>query len=162
MSNQVTVHKLDANGKELWQYPGRFLHRTATEWRLEATFGRQLAQIGELTMAAGDRFVETFYADRWYNVFAVHEGRTGKLKGWYCNLARPARLEGSHLSQEDLALDLVVYPDGRMEVFDRSEFEALDLSDAERANVEAGLQELKALALSGQDPFNRPNPTHSN
>jgi hypothetical protein len=155
MNDQVTVHKLDAHGKEVWQYPGRFLHRTPTEWQLEATFGRRRAQVGELTMAAGDRFVETFYADRWYNVFAVHDGQTGRLKGWYCNLARPARLEGGHLTQEDLALDLVVYPDGRMEVFDMSEFESLQLTDAERASVDAGLQELKALAIARRGPFRR-------
>jgi protein associated with RNAse G/E len=100
--------------------------------------------------------VETFYADRWYNVFEIHDGQTGELKGWYCNLARPARLEGSDLTQEDLALDLVVYPDGRMEVHDREEFEALALSEEERARVEAGLLELKSLAAAGEGPFRRP------
>ncbi len=155
MSDTVTVHKLDADGNQVWQYTGHFLSRTPTEWTLEASFGRALAQVGDLTMIAGDRFVETFYADRWYNVFAVHDGRSGQLKGWYCNLARPARLEGSHLRQEDLALDLVVYPDGRTEVHDREEFEALALPEDERASVEAGLLELKALALAGQGPFDR-------
>jgi len=155
VSDLVTVHKLDEAGNEVWRYPGRLLSRTPTEWTLEATFGRKLARIGELTMAAGDRFVETFYADRWYNVFAVYDGRTNRLKGWYCNLARPARLEGSHVIQVDLALDLVVYPDGRMQVHDRQEFDALPLSDVERARVEDALEALKALASSGQGPFRR-------
>jgi hypothetical protein len=155
MSDQVTVHKLDADGVEVWQYTGRFLSRMPTEWKLEATFGRDRVRVGELRIVAGDRFVETFYSDRWYNVFEIHDGQTDELKGWYCNLARPARLDGRDLSQEDLALDLVVYSDGRMEVHDRAEFEALELSKEERSSVEAGLLELKALARAGQGPFHR-------
>jgi hypothetical protein len=156
MSDAVTVHKLDAAGTEVWRYTGRFLSRTPTEWKLEAIFDRAKARVGDLTILAGDRFVETFYADRWYNVFEIHDGQTGELKGWYCNLARPARLEGSDLTQEDLALDLVVYPDGRMEVHDREEFEALALSEEERARVEGDLEELKSLAAAGEGPFRRP------
>jgi predicted RNA-binding protein associated with RNAse of E/G family len=156
MSDRVTVHKLDEAGNEVWSYQGRLLVRQPNRWTLEATFGRKETRVGDLIMEAGDRFVETFYADRWYNVFEVHDGGTDRLKGWYCNLARPARLAGRDVFQEDLALDLVVYPGGAMEILDREDFEALDIPDQERAQVRAGLEELTVLARAGLDPFGPP------
>jgi hypothetical protein len=150
------VHKLDESGREVWRYEGRILSRQPGRWKLEATYERERTRVGSLTFDRGDRFIETFYADRWYNIFEVHDAATDGLKGWYCNLARPARLEGNAIYQEDLALDLVVYPDGRMEVHDREEFEALALSEEERARVEAGLEELTSLASAGEGPFRRP------
>jgi protein associated with RNAse G/E len=153
MSQRVTVYKLDEAGNEVWRYDGRILSRRPEQWTLEAEFRRETTRLGDLTIVAGDRFVETFYADRWYNVFEIHDGHTDELKGWYCNLARPARLEGNAIIQEDLALDLVVYPDGRLEIFDQQEYDGLVLSADERKHVEAGLEELKALAGAGQGPF---------
>ena len=50
------------------------------------------------------------------------------LRGWYCNIGKPALLDGDCLSYVDLALDLLVFPDGRQFVLDEDEFLRLDLS----------------------------------
>jgi hypothetical protein len=44
-----------------------------------------------------------------------------------------------------LALDLLVFPDGRQIVLDEDEFNALPLSEAERQSALAALAELQAL-----------------
>ncbi|HEX9680190.1 MAG TPA: DUF402 domain-containing protein, partial [Anaerolineales bacterium] len=118
----LTVHKLDAQGREVWRYPGRALEVALDRIVLEAEFGRQPMEVGGLRMEPGDRFVETFYMERWYNVFAVYQGRGPSLRGWYCNIARPARMEAGDVYAEDLALDLIVLPDGTSQVLDRDEF----------------------------------------
>lgn len=152
MSQPVIVHKLDHQGREVWSYTGRTLARGARWWRLEAFFDRENQKVGELELRSGDRFVETFYANRWYNVFAVHDGE--RLKGFYCNITRPARLEDSgHIYAEDLALDLIVYPDGRWDVMDEDEFTALPLPDWERQQAHQALAELQLLATRREGPF---------
>ncbi len=153
MNQAVTVHKLDHLGRQVWQYPGRLLEGSPDRCRLEAIYTRGEGDMAGLRIRPGDRFVETFYADRWCNIFEVHDGPTGAFKGWYCNLARPARLEAHDVYQEDLALDLVVLPDRSMAELDRDEFEALGLDPAEEAAVEAELAQLMAQAAAGEEPF---------
>jgi hypothetical protein len=108
MSASVTVHKLDAQGREVWTYDGIVLERGSHFLILQAFFDRQDADLCGLALHRGDRFVETFYDDRWYNVFAVHDRDTDEHKGWYCNITRPALLTDYAVKAEDLALDLVV------------------------------------------------------
>lgn len=149
----LTVHKLDAEGREVWRYPGRLLERGADRVVLEAEFARGPMEVGGLRMEPGDRFVETFYTDRWYNVFAVYQGRTPSLRGWYGNIARPARLEAADVYAEDLALDLVVFPDRAWRVLDREEFEALSLTAPDREMALHALADLVSRAESGREPF---------
>jgi hypothetical protein len=56
--------------------------------------------------------VETFYSDRWYNVFEIYDRDDGKFKGWYCNIGYPAVIEKDTVSYIDLALDLWVSAEG--------------------------------------------------
>jgi hypothetical protein len=58
----------------------------------------------------GDHFYEHYYSERWYNIFEVRSAE-GVLKGWYCNITRPARFEAKLVTSEDLELDLFVAPD---------------------------------------------------
>jgi hypothetical protein len=120
---------------------------------LEAAFDHHDEDFHGLRLRRGDRFVETFYADRWYNVFAVHDVESGERKGWYCNLTRPAKIEDGDVWAEDLALDLVVLPDGSQVVLDREEFEALRLAPDELHHALAALEELRRLASAGDGPF---------
>jgi uncharacterized protein len=149
----VEVHKLDALGREVWTYPGRLLSDSADSRTLEATFDRKDGDLGELQLRRGDRFVETFYSDRWYSVFAIHDVYSGRLKAWYCNLSRPARFEVGHIFAEDLALDLVIFPDGRETLLDEDEYAALNLDEVERGKVGEGLEELREMAREGLPPF---------
>ncbi|MEW6568043.1 MAG: DUF402 domain-containing protein [Chloroflexota bacterium] len=151
---QVTVHKLDHTGKEVWRYSGRTLERRDDLWKLEAFFDRELDQVGHLELRRGDRFIETFYAHRWYNIFAVHDAEDGQLKGFYCNITRPPRFDDQgHIYAEDLALDLVVYPNGTWWVTDEEEFAALPLGLSERKQSLRALAELQSLASLRHGPF---------
>jgi len=150
---RATVVKLDHRGKEKLRYQGLVLARKPSSITIEARFNNPDKLLPGLNLRTGDRFVETHYQDRWYNVFAVYDGTDGRLKGWYCNITRPARIETDRVSAEDLALDLIVRPDGSWIVLDELEFEAQELSAAERENALAALAELKELAQQLEGPF---------
>ena len=149
----LTVHKLDAHGVEVFRYPGRLVRWAADRIVLEAEFGRGAVDVGGLQMEPGDRLVETFYFDRWYNIFAVYAGTSRLLRGWYANIARPAHLDGSRVYAEDLALDLVVTPARSWVVLDQDEFDALEIPPADRASAEGALAELVNLVVTGSPPF---------
>jgi predicted RNA-binding protein associated with RNAse of E/G family len=149
---EFTVYKLDHNGCEVWQYPARVLERTPQQVRLEAFFNRDDMALGYVVFRRGDRFVETFYSDRWYNVFAVYDRDSGALKGWYGNVCRPAEITNSAVRCEDLALDVWVSPEGGLVVLDEDEFAALPLTEEERARGLAAIQELRRLTSIGALP----------
>lgn len=148
----MTVYKLDDWGRVVWQYPAAVLERGATHIRLEAHFNRDDMDLGYAIFARGDRFIETFYSDRWYNVFAIYGRDDGRLKGWYCNVCRPAEITATAVRCADLALDVWVAPDGATRVLDEEEFEASDLPAVDRQQAEEALGQLLRLALEGQLP----------
>ena len=152
MSDTSTVYKLDHHGREVWRYPARVLARDAHSIRLEGFFNRDDTLVGPAVFKRGDRLVETFYSDRWYNVFAVYDRDDGALKGWYCNVTRPATITGDAVSGDDLALDVWVSPDGAVVVLDEDEFEALALNDEEREAARGALAQIIELDQSGQLP----------
>jgi hypothetical protein len=149
----ITVHKLDHIGKEKIAYTGEVIERAETAVMLEARFNRERMELGYVTLTPGDRFVEYFYSDRWYNVFVIYDAADGAFKGWYCNITRPARIEGGHIWAEDLALDYFVQPSGREFVLDEDEFAALRISAEETAAARAALAELQRLAARREGPF---------
>ena len=151
--SKIVVYKLDANGVAVWHYPALVLDRQATSLRLEAAFNRDDLDLGFTVFKRGDRFIETFYSDRWYNVFAVYDRDDQKLKGWYCNICRPAELGDTVVRCEDLALDLWVTPGDQIQILDEEEFNALHLSSEERQNCLFALRELKRLAQFRQLPY---------
>jgi hypothetical protein len=148
----VTVHKLDAHGRPILSYPGRILVRTESSVTLVATYRGEPLPLGGITLKLGDRFVEHYYCDRWYNIFEIYDGDNGRLRGWYCNITRPATLSEESVAADDLALDLWVEPDGRTVVLDRDEFEALALLPDEREAALASFQELRVLVVAGRLP----------
>lgn len=152
-ADMITVHKLDYRGREVWSYRGTVIGSSPSSLTLEALFDRERQAIEGLILERGDRFVETYYTDRWYNIFAVHDGGNGPLKGWYCNVSRPARIEPGHLFAEDLALDLIVDRLGRSVVLDEEEFEALEIPAEDRARARLALEQLEHLASAGEAPF---------
>ena len=161
MSEGVTVYKLDLAGNTALQYSGRVVARTATEVVLEAPYTLGRRELGYVTLEDGDRFVEHFYTDRWYNVFVIYAGQSGALKGWYCNITRPAQVAeapggGLAVSAVDLALDYFVQPGGEEFVLDEDEFAVLPLRPEEAAAAWAALDELRRLAGERAGPFALP------
>ncbi len=145
MLDDVLVIKLNTAGEETWRYTGRILERGSNWLRLEAFFNRPDTPFHGILLAQGDRFLETYYTDRWYNIYEIHDRHTDDLKGWYCNVTRPARFENGRVSYVDLALDLLVFPDKTSLVLDEDEFAALQIDDSTRQKALAALQELLNL-----------------
>jgi uncharacterized protein len=137
-------------------YQGQAIRRDATSIVLEARWQRDRRDLGYLVLEPGDRFVEFFFPNRWYNIFEIHAGGDDRLKGWYCNIARPGVFADDILSAVDLALDLFVYPDGRTLTLDQDEFDALNLQrddpEAWQCSL-AAVDELKAMVAARRAPF---------
>ena len=143
--SSITVRKLDANGKEIWRYQGQVLERGKDDITLEARFNRPDLPFHGITIGQNDRFVETFFAHKWYNIFKIHDRDDDHLKGWYCNVTYPAEIQEEQVSYRDLALDLLVYADGRQLTLDEEEFEQLNLNMDDKQAALNALQELKEL-----------------
>lgn len=83
---------------------------------------------GFVRFEPGDVFTEHYWRDRWYAVKEVRTGG-GELKGWYCDITRPAVLRDGELLVEDLDLDLWVSADGSSVLrLDEDEFEESGLA----------------------------------
>jgi predicted RNA-binding protein associated with RNAse of E/G family len=141
----ILVLKLNAAREEVWRYDGRILDRTADSIRLEAFFNGGSRPFHGINLINGDRFIETYYFDRWYNIYEIHDRETDALKGWYCNVSYPAEFEDGQVSYVDLALDLLVYPDGRQLVLDEDEFAELTLSITDVNMARSALAELQHI-----------------
>ena len=150
----VTIRKLDHAGREVLSYPGRVLWREDGAIALRTFWTRAPLDVGYVVLEPGDRWTEHFYAGRYYNIFEIRTG-DGRLKGWYCNITRPARIGAAEVSAEDLALDLWVAPDGEMLVLDEDEFAALRLPPAEREAAQAALAELQTMVERRVCPFDK-------
>ncbi len=148
-----TIRKLDHTGQQVTAYPGRVLRRGASTIVLRTRWKRAPLDVGYVILEPGDRWAEHFYSDRWYNIFEIRSSE-GELKGWYCNVTRPARITAEEVSAEDLALDLWVAPDGEMLVLDEDEFAELSLLPAERKAAQQALAELQAMVVQRAFPFN--------
>jgi uncharacterized protein len=141
----IDVIKQDPDGQEILRYPGRVLARRSNRLLLEALFNRDELPLDQLILHRGDRFVELYFSDRWYNIFEIHDLSDDRIKCWYCNISYPAEIEDGAVSYRDLALDLLVYPDGRQLVLDEDEFAELAIDDPLRERARAALTDLQRL-----------------
>ena len=139
----ITILKLGLNGEVVWQYEGRVMRREAEFVLLEAFFDRDDMSFMDVILKRGDRFVERFYTDRWYNIFEIYDRDDSNIKGWYCNIGYPATLKKDTVSYIDLALDLWVATNGTQTVLDEDEFLALPIDERTRTQALAALNDLQ-------------------
>jgi protein associated with RNAse G/E len=149
---KIRVQKKNPAGKVTYEYEGELLSRDENSIVLEALFDRADMPFMDVVFKNGDRFVEYYFTDRWYNIFVIHDREDGNVKGWYCNIGEPAAIEDGVVSYVDLALDLWVSADGTQTVLDEDEFEKLNLNDELRTAAIHGLDELKKLFLNDKPP----------
>lgn len=150
---KVIAQKLDVAGKVLIEYEGEELRRDEKSIVIEALFTRDDMPFMDVVFKKGDRFVEYYYSDRWYNIFEIYDRDDRRIKGWYCNVGMPAVIEDGLVSYVDLALDLWVSADGQQTVLDEDEFEALGLNTKLRNSALQGLSELKQHFLNNKPPL---------
>jgi predicted RNA-binding protein associated with RNAse of E/G family len=148
----ITVLKRDLGGEVTWQYKGRVLERALNYVMLEAFFDRDDMPFVDVVLKRGDRFVERFYSNRWYNIFEIYDRDDGEFKGWYCNVGYPAVLEKDTVSYIDLALDLWVAADGTQTVMDEDEFLELPINVVTRSQAVSALEELKRKFTKKKPP----------
>lgn len=153
MGSVVAITKLDYAGCALLTYTGELEQASADEFVVRCSWtSPQAVTVGFLTFAAGDILLEHFYRYEWFNIFKLYTG-SGRLKGWYCNLAEPVTLTDSLILWRDLALDLLISPDGEQLVMDEDEFEALQPSDELRCSAREVLATLRRWVMEGHPPF---------
>lgn len=148
----MKILKKNLADEVIWQYDSKVLRRDETSITVEAFFNREDMPFQEIILKRNDRFVETFFTDKWYNIFEIYDRDDGKLKGWYCNITKPAIIEDGSVSYVDLALDLWVSADGKRKVLDEDELEELGLDEDLKQKAFAGLQELEQYFESKNPP----------
>jgi len=152
-----TVHLIKPLKRITVTYTGELLARDNAHIVLRALWHDPPKDLGFVQLVTGDVFYEHFYADRWYNIFEIRAAN-GALKGWYCNVTRPALFGKDYVESEDLELDLFVPPDRAAPlVLDEDEFAARNLAQIDpeaHAVARAALLELMRMATGGAPPFN--------
>jgi len=142
---KIIVDKYNPQGGLTWSYAGEVIERGGNHLVLEAFFNRDDLPFVDTILKRGDRFIETYYTDRWYNVFEIHDRDDGALKGWYCNITRPSKFTDGRVEYVDLFLDLWVSADGGLTILDEDEFLAAELDEATRRAAREALAEVQKL-----------------
>jgi hypothetical protein len=148
----VTV-RLTKAGHDKRRYRATVLHDDGVRVTVRAGWAAPgVRDFGFVRFEPGDVFTETYWRDRWYAVKEVRDAG-GALKGWYCDIARPAVVAADGLTVDDLDLDLWVSADGAAVLrLDEDEFAAggLPERDPEAAGrAVRALDELEAVARAG-------------
>ena len=153
---EITVHLLKPAKGTTVTYRGELVRAETGHLLIHARWERPRQDLGYVVFEPGDHFYEHYYTRRWYNIFEVRDA-AGALKGWYCNVTRPAQVAGDIITSEDLDLDLFVPPDRRNILrLDLDEFEARGLAASDPpvyAAALAALGELERMARVGEPPF---------
>jgi hypothetical protein len=140
-------------GRTKIRYPAELLQDDGTRIAVRAPWaGSGVRDFGFVRFEAGDVFTEYYWRNRWYSVKEVRAA-DGTVKGWYCDITRPAVRTDGELVVEDLDLDLWRSADGGdVRRLDEDEFAESGLAetDPEAASAAvAALDELERLARTG-------------
>lgn len=148
---EVTVSLVKAEREKL-RYRAEVLADDGIHLVVRAPFeGDGPHDLGYTVFEPNDVFTEHYWRDRWYSIKEIRRP-DGVLKGWYCDVAKPVRVEGDTVVSDDLDLDLWLSGDGSQILrLDEDEFLASGLPEndpetAERARK--ALDELAGLAPS--------------
>lgn len=139
----IQVRKLNPNHQETWHYWARVLDNLPDGILLEAFFDGEPRFFHGITLEKDDRFIEQYFTNHWYNIYEIYQKEKGGLKGWYCNIAEPAVITNKGVSFVDLALDVLVFPNGQFKVLDEDEFKKLDLTQDQKSRSLEAVEELR-------------------
>ena len=153
----VTVNARKYDGRIRRSWPGGLVSERDGLITLLARFSETHVHSDLGTIHAGTVSLEHFWLDRWYNVFQFREA-DGTPKAIYSNIAMPATFDGAVIDYVDLDIDVIRWPDGRVEVLDRDDFEENSITfgypDDVKKAAENALDDLLALIDSREFPFN--------
>jgi predicted RNA-binding protein associated with RNAse of E/G family len=138
----ITVAKWAPDGTEVASYPAAVVATAApAPWiELVARWTLPRVVVSGLVFEPGDTLHEFFSAEHPFNAFAVFSPE-GLFRGWYGNVTYPAFLgatgDETLLVWHDLYLDVVILPDGSMQLLDDDELAESGLSAAQPAFASA-------------------------
>ncbi|MEV6117202.1 DUF402 domain-containing protein [Streptomyces sp. NPDC052109] len=140
-------------GRTKIRYPAELLQDDGTRVAVRAPWaGAGVRDFGFVRFEPGDLFTEYYWRDRWYAVKEVRAA-DGTVKGWYCDITRPAVRTGGELVVEDLDLDLWRSADGTdVRRLDEDEFAESGLAETDPGAASAAvaaLDDLETLARAG-------------
>lgn len=147
----MKIIKKNHKGEVTWEYEGNLINRDKNSAVVEALLNRDDLPFQEIILKRNDRFVETFFTDKWFNIFEIYDRDDGKLKGWYCNVTKPAEISDDEIAYADLILDLWISADGKQTVLDEDELNELNVDEDLKKKIYASLDELKNYFRRG-DP----------
>ncbi|MFD5258186.1 DUF402 domain-containing protein [Streptomyces bobili] len=135
-------------GRTKIRYPAELLADDGTRIAVRAPWaGEGVRDFGFVRFEPGDVFTEYYWRDRWYSVKEVRAA-SGALKGWYCDITRPATLTGGELVVEDLDLDLWRSADGGdVRRLDEDEFAESGLAERDPQAAAAAVTALDELEV---------------
>jgi Protein of unknown function (DUF402) len=152
VGGEVAVRLVKAPRPDV-RYVGVVLADDGTHVVLRAPWvGEAPRDFGFVTFRPGDVFTEHYWRDRWFTVKEVRAA-DGTLKGWYCDVARPAVVGPGTVRVTDLDLDLWLSADrATVRRLDEDEFLAAGWADRDPAaanRARQALDELESLARGG-------------
>ncbi|MHB0869027.1 MAG: DUF402 domain-containing protein [Chloroflexota bacterium] len=152
----ILVRKLNYEDRESWRWSGKLVERRDGVMVIDAIFNAPPRDLGYMKLESTDLFHEYYYSDRWFNIFQVF-GTNGTMKGWYCNICKPAQFLDHQIDFVDMVLDVFVYPDGRSMVLDQEEFQEKRLgglySPEDARKAEEAVVQLLEMARRREHPF---------
>ncbi|MGP3685029.1 DUF402 domain-containing protein [Streptomyces sp. IBSNAI002] len=156
MTEQLTV-VLTKAGRTKIRYPAARVADDGDRISVRAPWAAEgVRDFGFVRFEPGDVFVEHFWRTRWYAVKEVWSG-DGVLKGWYCDVTRPALVRSGEILVEDLDLDLWVSADGSSVLrLDEDEFAESGLTTSDPEAAAQAIRALDALDDQARTPAGLP------
>ncbi|MGZ3609184.1 MAG: DUF402 domain-containing protein [Ktedonobacteraceae bacterium] len=149
----ITVNKLNSIGEIKTRYQGEVLEHSTDRIIIQAFWKLPLKDLGYICFEPGDRFIEYYYTNRWFNIFDIADANNER-KGWYCNITEPADIHDDQIMQKDLLLDVWVDPWGSPLLLDEDEFEVdTTLNEIQRQGARQGMHELLQMIAGQIAPF---------
>jgi hypothetical protein len=152
--SEVTIRLIKHPRPEV-RYPAVVVRDDGTHVMVRAPWaGAPSRDLGFVRFEHGDVFTEHYWRDRWYSVKEVR-GADARLKGWYCDVIRPARVGQDTLVVEDLDLDLWLSADrGTVLRLDEDEFLESGLAERDPGAAARAREALDCLErLAREDGF---------
>ena len=146
--------RLDKHPRPDVRYPASVLADDGDHVVIRAPWaGAEPRHFGFVSFGPGDVWTEHYWRTRWYSIKEV-AAADGTIKGWYCDIARPARIASDEIAAADLDLDLWLSGDRTTVLrLDEDEFAESGLSEREPETAAAALRALDELAALAAEGF---------
>ncbi|WP_329397505.1 DUF402 domain-containing protein [Streptomyces melanogenes] len=144
----LLIVTLVKSGRTKIGYPASLVSDDGIRLTVRAPWAAEgVRDFGFVRFEPGDVFTEHYWRDRWYAVKEVRAA-DATLKGWYCDITRPAVVRDGAVVVEDLDLDLWVSADGGTVLrLDEDEFAESGLADRDPEAADRAVQALDELEL---------------